>query len=303
MISLTFAPIISQACNCYNITANGITVPESGAAWGCVLQTIQNLLNVGVTLGVVLITIFIAWAGIAYLMAPINAEARQAAKSRLMNAVIGLLIMLGAWLLIDSVMKVIYNSGTFGPWNAILADNNVADNCIAPRSAPVNLPGLNNPTNANGGTPPPVQQTNANPAPTGACGANTHLNCAAAVAWLVNNVHSTNTYLGGCLHDVRQALSAGGVSLSCGAPPPHSEYAGYCNTPLQELHFTFLGASDPSPQPADILVEQDSAGKKIGHITMWTGSAWISDTIQLAGESPPGNALNSHGYDFRYWRP
>ena len=303
MTSLSFfGPIVSQACNCYNITANGITVPESGAAWGCVLQTLQNLMNAGVTLGAVLITIFIAWAGVAYLMAPINAEARQAAKARLLNAVLGLLIMLGAWLLIDSVMKVIYNSGSFGPWNTILVDTNANDNCILPTAPAVGIPNLNAPSNATGG-PAPTAPAASTP-PSGACGATTHLNCAAAVAWLQNNVHTTNNYSQeACLHYIRAALSAGGVSLSCGAPAGHSEYAGYCDPALQALQFTPLGGSDSSPQPADILVEKDNAGNQIGHITMWTGSAWVSDTIQNAGESPPGNALSSHGYDFQYWRP
>ena len=146
-----FGPIISPACNCLQGTT-GFTVSESAPAWGCVLASLQALMNVAVSLGVVLITIYIAWAGVAYLSAPINAEGRNQAKSRLMNAVLGLIIMLGAWLLIDSIMKVIYNSSDvqFGPWNALLQPNGAA-NCIAPVTPPVGLPGLNASSNAAGG--------------------------------------------------------------------------------------------------------------------------------------------------------
>jgi len=292
-----FGPIVPAACNCYNITGPGGSVPESGAAWGCVLQVLQNLMNFGVSIGAFIIVIFIAWAGVAYLMSPINAEGRQKAKERLLNAVLGLFIMLAAWLFIDSIMKVIYNSNAYGPWNAILADNNAADNCIAPTQA-TPLPNPTSPANASGGTPPAAATTT----PSGTCGANTHLNCPAAVAYLQSNVQTTQDQ-SDCLHVIRQALSAGGVSLSCGAPPGHSEWAGYCNSSLQALGFTALGSSDPNPQPADILVIQHSTGSMIGHITMWTGSAWVSDFIQSNGESPPGNPYGSSGYNPQYWRP
>ena len=142
-----FGPIVAGECNC----------PGGAAAWGCVMGTLQALMNVAVSLGVVLITIFIAWAGVAYLSAPISAEGRDKAKQRLINAIFGLLIMLGAWLLVDSIMKVIYNSSNvqFGPWNTLLQANGAAI-CITPTSPAVGVAQLNAPNNATGGTPPVV---------------------------------------------------------------------------------------------------------------------------------------------------
>ena len=303
------SPIIPvNQCNCQAL--------NSAPDWGCVLQTLQTAMNDIVAFATIIITIYIAWAGIAFMMSPTSAEGRTQARQRVVNAVIGLLIVLGSWLLIDSLMKVIYNQGAtgagvaqLGPWNTLLSDTNPADQCIkvVTNIPPLPYLGILNPglavTTANGGVAPPVQTFGSSTAPAGACGSTTHLNCAAAVAWLQNNVHTTNQYTGACLAFVQNALHAGGLSLQCGAPPGHHGYAGYCNLPLQHLGFTSLDASDPSPQPADILIIQDSGGKKIGHATMWTGSAWVSDTIQLSGESPPGNPYGSAGYNPQYWRP
>jgi hypothetical protein len=296
-------PITTAACTCAG----------SAPDWGCALQIFQIVLNDAVALGTILITLYLAWAGATFMLTPTNPEAHTKARRRVMNAVIGLFIVLAAYLFIDSLLGVIYNKtasadgvSQLGDWNSLLFGGK---NCIAlaPKFTP--LPGLGGPGNTTGSIAPtqpqqpsqPAQQATSTP-PTGACGAKTHLNCAKAVAWLQNNVHTTNQYGGYCLTAIQHALNAGGLTLWCGAPPGHSGYAGYCNSSLQQLNFTSLGSSDPNPQPADILVIQDSGGRKIGHITMWTGSAWVSDTIQLP-ESPPGNPYGAAGYNPQYWRP
>ena len=148
-----FGPIISNQCNCdYAISANGQTTPWSAPAWGCILQTIQNLTSLAVTMATVIITIFIAWAGFTYMTSGGSAEKRQLANKRIMNAVIGLLIVLCAYLIVDSLLKVIYdptNAKDFGPWNSILGPQGQAD-CLAPVAPPTALPGLSN-ANASGG--------------------------------------------------------------------------------------------------------------------------------------------------------
>ncbi len=121
-----FNPIVSGECLC----------PGRAPDWGCVLQTFQAAMNDFVSFAVVIITLFIAQAGFTYMTSPTNPEKKQLANKRLLNAVIGLLIVLCAWLLIDSLMKVIYNQNSgFGPWNSILVSNG-NDLCIQPRQAP-----------------------------------------------------------------------------------------------------------------------------------------------------------------------
>ncbi len=139
----TFAgQIIPQVCNC----------PGSAADWGCVLQTIQSFMNFSVYIATIIITLFIALAGFTYMTSGGSAEKRSLANKRVANAVIGLVIVLVAWLLVDSVMKVLYKSDAgFGPWNAILASNNAPD-CIVKNGKPPPLVGPDSSTqNAAGG--------------------------------------------------------------------------------------------------------------------------------------------------------
>ena len=56
-----------------------------------------------------------------------NPESRSQAKKMLLNAAIGLMIILSAWLMVDFIMKALYSgpdgtAGKFGPWNSILGD-------------------------------------------------------------------------------------------------------------------------------------------------------------------------------------
>jgi hypothetical protein len=292
-----FGPIIPTACNCANVTGPGGTVPESGAAWGCVLQVLQNLMNFAVSLGAIIITLYIVWAGVAYVLSPINAEGRQKAKSRLLNAVLGLFVMLAAWLFIDSIMKVIYNSNAYGPWNSILNPNGAAD-CIAPTIFTPSANIANN--NSNGG--PPVAAASST-APSGTCGSTTHLDCAAAVSYI--DAHAGSSSNGACLASVQLALEAGGLSmLRCPATNgSSSNWAGQCNGPLGADGFTSLGSSDGSPQAGDIGVFQHTAGNMIGHIAMYDGTNWVSDFVQSSSESPPGNPYRSGFGGANYWRP
>lgn len=64
----------------------------------------------------------------------VNAENKSKAKNVLTNAVVGLLLALSAWLLVDFMMKTLYNPATqdqsgkvWGPWNSILGDGTRPD--------------------------------------------------------------------------------------------------------------------------------------------------------------------------------
>lgn len=116
-----FGPILPQSgsCHCDPLPLD----------WGCVLQVIQNLIQFAVSLGVILMVLWIAYAGFSLMVSGGSAEARSQGKTRIMNAIVGILVILSAWLIVDFVMKVLYepntafSGGVFGPWNSILADN------------------------------------------------------------------------------------------------------------------------------------------------------------------------------------
>lgn len=104
---------------------------------GGVLVLLQNLMNAAVALSVIVMTLVIAYAGFLFLTSPFNSENRSKAKSTLWNTVIGVFIVLSAWLIVDFAMKVLYNpEATFagkslGPWNEILVGG---DACIKSRT-------------------------------------------------------------------------------------------------------------------------------------------------------------------------
>ncbi len=121
----------------------GTIVPQSGTClcpgsapdWGCLLQVLQNVINAAVYMGVTLCVVWIAIAGFTLMVSGDNPEARSLGKTRVLNAVIGIAIILCSWLVVDFVMKVVYepskafDGGIFGPWNNILAPSG-DDYCI-----------------------------------------------------------------------------------------------------------------------------------------------------------------------------
>ena len=83
-----------------------------------IAQTAQNVLNTGIFVAVFLSAILFAWAGVKYLTSAVNQGGLNEAKSLFLNVLIGLFIILGAWLVIDTLMKTLTN-GQFGPWNKV----------------------------------------------------------------------------------------------------------------------------------------------------------------------------------------
>ena len=107
-------------------TLPGAIVPENcsgaDAATKCgvcdVAQLAQNILNTAIYLSVFLSAVLFAWAGWESVTAGGNAEKVGHARSIFTNVVIGLVIMLAGWLVVDTLMKTLTN-GSFGPWNKV----------------------------------------------------------------------------------------------------------------------------------------------------------------------------------------
>lgn len=119
-----FGPIVPKECH---------TCPCGFAG---VLEIARHLMNFAVTFGVIVLTIMIAWGGFLYILSAVNPESRSKANSLITGAVIGIVLVLTSWLIIDFVMRTLYSGadgagGKFGPWNSILAEE--ASWCIAAR--------------------------------------------------------------------------------------------------------------------------------------------------------------------------
>lgn len=113
-----FGPIVPEVCR------------TCACGFGGVLAIVQNVVNFMIGISIIFATIIMVWAGGLYVLSAANPESRSTANKMLLNAVIGLLIVLSAWLIVDFVMKTLYNNGSeFGPWNSILLGGS-GDSCV-----------------------------------------------------------------------------------------------------------------------------------------------------------------------------
>lgn len=92
-----------------------------------------------------------------------------------------------------------------------------------------------------------------------------------AVSYIIANAKTNKPY-GDCALYVRKAINAGGISGSWG------DAWQYINA-LTKIGFTDLGKIT-NFKKGDIVVFNKTGGRKWGHISMWTGSKWISDFKQ-----------------------
>lgn len=117
-----FGPIVPDVCK------------SCPCGFGGVLAIIQNLVNFVIAIAIIFATIIIAWAGGLYMVSATNPESRSTANKMLINAIVGIIIVLSAWLVVDFVMKTLYG-GQFGPWNTILLGGS-GDSCVVSKLTP-----------------------------------------------------------------------------------------------------------------------------------------------------------------------
>jgi hypothetical protein len=72
----------------------------------------------------VVFAVVAAMGGFALVTSGGNPEAKSNAKSKLVNALVGLIIVFGAWILVDTIMRGLLASGTdeisgYGPWSQV----------------------------------------------------------------------------------------------------------------------------------------------------------------------------------------
>jgi hypothetical protein len=85
-----------------------------------IVQLIQNILSFIITISVMVATLMFVYAGFLYLTAGGSADKIKSATKIFSNVFIGLIFVLGAFLIVDTIMKTFFNENTkFGPWNEI----------------------------------------------------------------------------------------------------------------------------------------------------------------------------------------
>lgn len=78
----------------------------------------QNILNDGIFVAVFLSAILFAYAGLKMLISPASPAQQGQAKTLFFNVLVGFIIILAAWLIIDTLMRVMLGSNPL-PWNKI----------------------------------------------------------------------------------------------------------------------------------------------------------------------------------------
>lgn len=134
-----FVQIVPAECKCDSVAVEGGSGERtaSAPAYGCVLQTIQNVIRVGIAIAIVVATLALIYAGFVWMTSGTNPERRNQGSHLLLNVFVGLFVILGAWLFVDFVMKSLAGeeTGGFGPWNDILGpDGESANYCLVARN-------------------------------------------------------------------------------------------------------------------------------------------------------------------------
>jgi hypothetical protein len=102
--------------------------------WGAVINVINNIISFMLTFAIVFVLpIVIAYAGFMYVINPISAEGRSDAKRVAWNAVVGIVLALAAWMIVDAVMAVLYNPTSWTQnWQDLIANSGGIDVCLLP---------------------------------------------------------------------------------------------------------------------------------------------------------------------------
>ena len=95
-------------------------VPQSCSGVDCTICDLvtlaQNLLNAGIYIAVFFSAIMFCYAGWQYATAA-GGPVKQSAKETITNVAFGLIIILSAWLIVDTIMRTLMGSESYLPWN------------------------------------------------------------------------------------------------------------------------------------------------------------------------------------------
>lgn len=79
------------------------------ANFGLVIEVINRIIQLSITLAIVIVApVMFAWAGFDIIVNPTNPGKLTEARQRMLNVVIGIVIALAAWMIVDALMAVLY---------------------------------------------------------------------------------------------------------------------------------------------------------------------------------------------------
>ncbi|MDE1919619.1 MAG: hypothetical protein KGH56_02860 [Patescibacteria group bacterium] len=137
-----FGPVIPESY----VSSIGPTQQDTSscpASWGMLIEVINNLISLLLTLAIVFVApVMIAYSGFLFVVNPVNPSGKQEAKNILTHTVVGIVVALAGWMIVDMIMAVLYNSSAqsengvtvLGTWSNLISSGGIAP-CLPVRGA------------------------------------------------------------------------------------------------------------------------------------------------------------------------
>ena len=109
------------------------------------LVLLQNVIQFGIKIAFLLIIVFVVYGGFRWLLSGGNEASIKAGQKIIINSIVGLIIILSSWLIVNTVFWIIAQAGGkdyTGSWNHI--------QCTSPSTTPPSNGGSNGGGNGNG---------------------------------------------------------------------------------------------------------------------------------------------------------
>lgn len=102
-------PALAESVNLCPSTGFGVKVPGCGSTPPTVQQIVSFGINVLLFAAFIIALVFLIIGGIRWILSGGDKEATQKAKSTVTSALIGLVVVLAAWILINLILQVLTN--------------------------------------------------------------------------------------------------------------------------------------------------------------------------------------------------
>jgi hypothetical protein len=127
---LTTTPPVDAAFGRLVPCGNTITVNQTGGetcyTGECTICDVQilamNILRFMVAFVILMAALLFVNAGVLYIMSPANPGNIARAHKMFTSTIVGLIIVLAAYLIIDTIMRALYSQGPLGPWSEFLCN-------------------------------------------------------------------------------------------------------------------------------------------------------------------------------------
>lgn len=175
-----FGPIVPDL-NCGFGTQD--TLQNAAGSWGALIIVINNIISVLITIAIMVVApLTIGYAGFLFVVNPINPSGKEKAKSILWNTVIGIVIALSAYLIVDAILAGLTGSGKGITYWSLVTGNN-QDLCVK-------LAGSLSQTPTGGGGGNPINPNQPLGTGTGACDPSQVQQAAEAGGYQISNLEA-----------------------------------------------------------------------------------------------------------------